>query len=276
MIRGHEETLATLLKRPWVESRHGRTKEIENANICLDPVAEMLCPFRWRQLDIAYVGAQLAWYLRADPHEKFIRDYCPEMWDRTDFLDINSNYGVYVFTSQFGSQFDVVYHRLVADPATRNAVVLFNHHKCNTSETRDPICTTSLQFLIRNGSMDCIATMRSNSWWNGFCYDSVFFMQLQEWLAAIVGVPIGLYYHNAGSFHIYEKDIQRIPSNKPVNDVLPITLPQAPSAEEAWWQRSTWDAMEARIRLGLSVYEVPKSYLRTRWMIEALCNYYSR
>lgn len=283
IITGHHALIQRLLEPEWTPSRHGFTKELINAHVCLDPAVDLLCPV-WTPRDSAYIAAQLAWYLRGDKHDKSIATYHPEMWSRTDFVDINSNYGDYVFSPEFGCQFDTVIQRLTEDKSTRNAVIMFNHAACNTSGTKDPICTTSLQFLVRTGRLYCIATMRSNSWWTGFRYDSVFFMQLQEWLAAILGVPLGLYYHNAGSLHIYDKDLERLQDNVAFTNTLSNVLqpvpaaPVAPSVEEVRWQRYNWAETEQEIRSAClsNIRPYSPDFGRTRWMINALCNYYSR
>jgi thymidylate synthase len=48
--------------------------------------------------------------------------------------------------------------------------------------------------------------MRSNDVWRGFPLDVYQFTMWQLILAAKLGLPVGEYYHFAGSFHLYERD----------------------------------------------------------------------
>lgn len=164
-------------------------------------------------MDTTYLAAQLAWYLRANPHDISIAEYCPEMWARMleHPHDVNSNYGIYVWKER---QWATAINRLITDPTSRNAIIMFNRADINTSTTVDPVCTTSLQFLIRDSEygpqLHLIATMRSNDWWHGFCNDSVFFMMLQRMAHVLLRhqypkLKLGTYFHNVGSLHIYER-----------------------------------------------------------------------
>ena len=65
-------------------------------------------------------------------------------------------------------------------------------------------CTLTIQFLIRDDKLCAITNMRSNDAMWGFNYDLIMFTMLQEFIASQLQIPMGSYYHNAGSFHIYE------------------------------------------------------------------------
>lgn len=78
----------------------------------------------------------------------------------------------------------------------------------------DVPCTLSLQFLIRKGHLSLIANMRSNDAWRGLPYDVWCFTRIQTIIAAMLGVPVGLYVHQAGSMHIYENDYNKIPEGE--------------------------------------------------------------
>ena len=72
--------------------------------------------------------------------------------------------------------------------------------------TRDVPCTLTLQYLIRNDRLIAVTNMRSNDVWWGLAYDAFQFTQLQITIAYLLGIEPGMYVHNAGSFHAYEKD----------------------------------------------------------------------
>lgn len=72
--------------------------------------------------------------------------------------------------------------------------------------TKDFPCTRSLHLQVNtNGEMDMIVDLRSNDALWGFSAVNVFnFTLLQEYIANIVGVPVGRYFHKADNFHFYE------------------------------------------------------------------------
>lgn len=72
-------------------------------------------------------------------------------------------------------------------------------------ETKDTPCTRSIHFMIVDGKMNCYVDMRSNDIIWGFSAVNVFnFTLMQEYVAAIVGVPVGKYYHKADNLHVYK------------------------------------------------------------------------
>jgi len=212
-----------LCKAPVVEDHQGvRWLELLNFHFSVEvPGAVFFTQTSRPEDDIDYVGAQLAWYAKADQRLHGIDKYRPDMWKRiTDNVaakhrdgsipedtrvDINSNYGQYVFEE---GQLELAIKRLAKDPMSRQAVVLFNRPRVNLSDTKDHICTTSLQFLVRDGALHAIATMRSNELWNGFRYDVAFFTFLMDYVRAELwgkgrsGIKMGYYHHNVGSFHV--------------------------------------------------------------------------
>jgi hypothetical protein len=208
-----------LSQRPAIIDRRGRVQEIVNLNITFKDIPSpiFLSSRIQPEEDISYVAAQLCWYAKGRQALDGIDAYRPKMWNRitsirpvsVDLLDLNSNYGQYVFHEK---QLEIIINRLHKDPMTRQAVVLFNRPSVQTSDTQDHICTTSLQFLIRDGKLHCIATMRSNELWDGFRYDVAFFTFLMDYVRAElyakgrIGVELGDYIHNVGSFHCYTQD----------------------------------------------------------------------
>ena len=66
-----------------------------------------------------------------------------------------------------------------------------------------------MQFILRNGKLDLIVTMRSNDIWLGLPYDLFNFTCMQIQMAMELGVEVGVYYHNAGSLHMYKRDVEK-------------------------------------------------------------------
>lgn len=73
-------------------------------------------------------------------------------------------------------------------------------------ETKDFPCTRSIHLQVNvNGELDCIVDIRSNDILWGFSAVNVFnFTFIQEYVANILRLPIGKYYHKADNFHFYD------------------------------------------------------------------------
>ena len=95
---------------------------------------------------------------------------------------------------------------LALDPSTRRAVIYFGDSNSQFDpECVDASCSTSLQFLVREGKLDAIVCMRSNDAIWGLPYDVFLFTFLQERMAIELDVQLGVYHHFVGSLHIYER-----------------------------------------------------------------------
>lgn len=70
--------------------------------------------------------------------------------------------------------------------------------------SKDVPCTLSFQWLLRDGKLHCVATMRSSDLWLGLPYDIFNFTQLTNSLAGEVGVDVGSFVITLGSAHLYE------------------------------------------------------------------------
>lgn len=86
----------------------------------------------------------------------------------------------------------------------------------NLKVTKDMPCCRTLQFMVVDGKLNCTLTIRSNDVIWGFSAVNVFnFTWMQEYIANIIGVPVGKYYHFVNNLHYYsDKDsLVRLLSN---------------------------------------------------------------
>lgn len=78
-------------------------------------------------------------------------------------------------------------------------------------KTKDIPCTRTLQFMVVDGKLDCTVTMRSNDCIWGMSAVNVFnFTLMQEYIAGILGLPVGTYYHFVTNFHVYEDKVDQL------------------------------------------------------------------
>ncbi len=103
-----------------------------------------------------------------------------------------------------------VVHQLRDEPSTRRAVLALFNPAADYVDTRDVPCTTTIQFLKRNGRIDATVTMRSNDVWWGFSGINAFeWSVLLEAVAFWTGAEVGTLTFFAGSFHLYERHQKR-------------------------------------------------------------------
>lgn len=125
-----------------------------------------------------------------------------------EYIDPNIAYGRRLHTD-----WENLLELLRGEEDTREAVVpIFRDedYKWNRHYVTTPPCTCMFQFFARNGFLHMTTTMRSNDAYFGLPYDYFCFTMLMEWVAASLGLELGVYTHNVGSMHVYDYDIPKM------------------------------------------------------------------
>lgn len=186
--------------------------EIVNANLCLtDPTRNTMCECI-RKMPIRYAIGELLWYNSRNTTAESIAPFS-KFWGKIAEPDgtVNSNYGHCIHDKFDFDQWEMVKELLRQQPTSRQAVIHIKEPRnLITNPTKDLNCTIALQFILRNGKLDMITTMRSNDIWLGLPYDVFNFTCMQIQMAMELNVEIGKYYHNAGSLHLYKNDIKHL------------------------------------------------------------------
>lgn len=169
-----------------------------------------------RKLSPSYAAAEVVWYLAGGNTLDIIVSYAPSY---ARFAEPDGHvwgaYGRRIFSlplPQGRSPMGCVLNELNKSYNSRQAVLpIFQPADLwalsfRPNKPRDIPCTLSLQFLMRDGFLHMITTMRSNDLWLGLPYDIFAFTCLQNIVAGEMGVKPGDYIHNVGSLHLYEKD----------------------------------------------------------------------
>ena len=190
----------------------GIAKEYINANLILtNPTLNTMCKCK-RKMSMRYAIGELLWYNSAVNTWKSIDEFskfCKNISD--DGEHVNSNYGHCIRKKFNFDQWEHCKSILQKDKYSRQAVIHIKEPR-NLIEnpTKDLNCTIALQFLIRDEQLDLVVTMRSNDIWLGLPYDLFNFTCMQIQMAMELGVKIGTYYHNVGSLHLYERDVNKL------------------------------------------------------------------
>jgi thymidylate synthase len=94
-------------------------------------------------------------------------------------------------------------------PTSRRAVIQLYDAEDIAGSWKEIPCTCSLQFSLRDGSLDLLAHMRSNDATLGLPHDIFAFTMLQEIIARSIGAKLGSYHHSVGSLHMYLKHAEK-------------------------------------------------------------------
>jgi thymidylate synthase len=164
-----------------------------------------------RKLGYRFAAAEPFWILSGKNHLADISPYGKMAPYSDDGFFMSGAYGPKV-TDQLG----YVCKTLTEDPGSRQAVI--NIWRERPGPSKDIPCTLSLQFLIRNGELHCVATMRSSDAFMGLPYDSVFFSLCSAFILSIMrthyqsanDLSLGNLVLSVGSSHIYDKDFEQV------------------------------------------------------------------
>lgn len=192
-----------------IGQRVNNTHELNNVQVTLNDITNNIVSIRG--ISPSYLLAEALWYFTGRNDVKFISTF-GSMWEKLsdDGITNNSAYG-YLMKHAFGfDQIEKIIELLKKDPFSRRAVINLNTPNEHVIETHDEPCTICLQFLIRDGRLNCTTIMRSNDIWFGFPYDVAFFTQLQMYIADRLCVKYGTYTHFVVSMHLYDKNLEEV------------------------------------------------------------------
>jgi thymidylate synthase len=236
-----------------------------------------------REFSIAYMIAELVWYLSGNDSTEWISNYSG-FWRNIsdDGVTANSAYGARIFKKHkyhsilegneelsisgrpsFDSipgdwtQWQFVKEELSRDSDSRRAVIHIRMPQDSFAAKKDVPCTLTLQFFIRDGKLHQVANMRSSDLILGIAYDIPAFTMFQELLAFELGVKPGSYTHMSNSLHIYEKHYPMV--ERILNDPWVKTFPHKCSRMPAMPSLPPIDdlvSIEAKLRMSTSIDEI--------------------
>lgn len=202
-----EEELLNLYKclaqeGKWSNPRGERCLEIENFTYKCRPFVRFNS-FLGRNFNMAYLKREMAWYIKADPHDLSIAEHAAQWGKIVLNGKLNSNYGSYWF-GPHGVRF--IQRILTKDPMSRRAVIPMYGSDVDHMdlEAKDVPCTLAIEFRLRNGRLNMRAIMRSQDILWGMANDLPTFSFLQEIVAQLLTVEMGTLTVSVGSFHVYE------------------------------------------------------------------------
>jgi thymidylate synthase len=107
-------------------------------------------------------------------------------------------------------QLSLIVDKLKSDHDTRQAVLqIWDFHKDLNVVSKDIPCNCSIFFKIRNDKLNMTVCNRSNDViWGAYGANVVQFSMIQEYVASMVGIKMGVYNQISDSFHVYTDNPQ--------------------------------------------------------------------
>ena len=192
-----------------------KTVELQNVQFIADK------DYILREPNYDYIKREIEWYESQSLNVYDIPGETPTIWKACADVngDINSNYGWMIWSKENGSQYNNCIWHLVNDPATRNAVMIYNRpstHVDATSNHKHDFCCTyavqcflnptddgySLKYIVYQRSQDAIFGYNNDINWHMYVYKL-----MQKELSEKLNCPIEteLIECNDGSLHVYER-----------------------------------------------------------------------
>jgi len=250
-----------------VKTRGYLTKEIFPVMFAIENPYKRITTLKARKWNFAAALGELSWHFAKSNDVDFIASYLSN-WRK--FSEDNEHitgscYGFKIFKKDDKgiSKWNNVINILNSDPGSRRAVInLIDDSEQINTDKPDISCTISFQFLIRNNKLDIIVNMRSNDIIWGLPYDFFLFSYFQELMAVELGIPLGRYFHIAGSMHIYERHFklgQEIITTK--EEYLDLEMPQILNN-----QVEIFTALERKIRMeNIALEEIKEIEIDQYW-----------
>ena len=198
--------------------QQSKTIELQNIQFEVDK------PWIVREPNYEYFEREFQWYKSQSLNVHDIKGGAPQMWKScaTPLGYINSNYGWMIWSKDNGYQFDNCCMRLLNDPHTREACMIYNRPSMQTEYCKDGMhdfcCTYAVQCFLNEDKenvmhLKYIVYMRSNDAVFGFDNDALWHQNVQRMLAEKLSAKTALnrkiicdnIIWHAGSLHIYER-----------------------------------------------------------------------
>lgn len=210
-----------------------------------------------RNLGYKFMAAEAAWILSGDDRVETIGSYSRDIVKFSD--DGVRFFGAY--GPKVVEQLPFVITTLFRDIDSRQAVI--NIWRESPDISKDIPCTLSLQFLVRQGLIHCVASMRSSDLWLGHPYDIFNFSAISFYVMMSLNkmyrsngdqkLELGNLFLTAGSKHIYERnaaDVVTILDEYDANglvkiDRIPCFVEERYNRPEAFIEH-LWDAAKSK------------------------------
>lgn len=193
-------------------SQHGSTLEMD------EPVSVMYLNPRERILFDAKRDSnpflnlfEALWIIAGRNDVKFLQELVGRMATFSD--NGTTYYGAYGHRMRYvghgnvGDQIQTAIDRLKKNPDDRQVVLTIRTQADMVYTGKDQPCNLLVSCKIRQGKLNIHVFNRSNDFiWGLTGTNVVQFSMLQEYMAGMIGVPVGFYHQTTDSMHVYENE----------------------------------------------------------------------
>lgn len=135
---------------------------------------------------------------------RFVKDFGSRYAEEDGIL-----HGAYGYRWRHGwpgiDQLGVIIERLRQNPNDRRIVLqMWDPDRDVLTDAKDIPCNTQVYFRADQGVLDMTVTCRSNDIvWGCYGANAVHFSFLQQYVAGMVGIPVGMYHQVSNNWHAY-------------------------------------------------------------------------
>ena len=202
----YDKLLISLLEEGKEVSPRGMlTKELMQETFCIEDPNSSLIYIPGRNFSLVHAIHESFLIFCDDNHVKVAGYFNKNIAQFSD--DGTTLYGSY--GHRIATKMQGVLDKLKEDHDTRQALLTIHRVDDSIVKTKDPPCTITLQFTIRDEKLNMHVYMRSNDIVWGTTYDVFVFTTIQKVFANTLGIPVGKYYHTATRLHMYERDFEK-------------------------------------------------------------------
>lgn len=206
-----------------VDKTGQKTIEILGASFLADEPAIFGTPSK------EYISKELSWYESMSTNINDIygeEREAPAAWKyaANKYGEINSNYGLLIFSEKYHNQFNRVVDELTSNPDGRRATMVYNRPSIwaeyNENGKSDFICTNAVTYYIRKNKLHSVVQMRSNDVVFGYKNDyawqrEVMEMIVQKYLKKNIfaELEVGDLYWQVQNLHVYSRHFHLVNPN---------------------------------------------------------------
>lgn len=154
-----------------------------------------------------YIDAEIDWYKSksSNINDIYSNKEAPKAWQMTanKHGEINSNYGLLIYSSKYYNQYTEVLNELLNNPQSRRGTMVYNRPSIWIEATEngknDFICTNAVSYYIRDNKLNAVVQMRSNDVVFGYKNDYAWQRYVLESLCRD---------YNNDDWNLFENDVQ--------------------------------------------------------------------
>ena len=211
-----------------VETRNGTAYEIPSpVAVTFNRPTRRVLFYKQRDANPVFHFLESIWMLAGRNDLEWIQNYNKRMAEYSDDGEIlNGAYGNRWRNHFDQDQIEIACQRLIEYENDRRAVVTMwdpTFDLTDSNKGKDHPCNTHIYFSVRKNRLDMTVCNRSNDLIWGMCgANAVHMSMLQEYMASVIDVGIGIYTQFTNNLHAYFSTLEKLVDMQPDYDAYKI------------------------------------------------------